>query len=218
MRNEVVHGLRLLRRHLMVPLRSHVSGALVDGPRHIETASVVHLEDLGLASGERVRYDPSGWRDLRRALAPEEVGSDDVFIDFGAGKGRVLLVAAGRYRFRRVIGVELSGALAAIARANIEASRRRLRCPDVEVVTADILDYAVPDDVTVAYLYNPFRGALFDSLVAQLIASVDRRPRRLRLIYRTPLEHDRLIATGRFRLERTVGRGRGALHRYALES
>jgi hypothetical protein len=218
MRNEVAHGLRMLRRHLMVPLRSHVSGALVDGPRRIETASVVHLEDLGLGSAERVRYDPSGWRDLRRVLAPEEVGPDDVFIDVGAGKGRVLLVAAGHYRFRRVIGVELAESLAAIARANVEASRPRLRCRDVEVVTADIVDYDVPDDATVAYLYNPFRGAVFDALVAKLVASVDRRPRRLRLIYRTPLEHDRLVATGRFRLERTVGGGRGALHRYALES
>jgi SAM-dependent methyltransferase len=217
MRNEVAHGLRMLRRRL-IPLRSHVSGAFVDGPRSIETASVVHLEELGLASAERVRYDPSGWRDLRRVLRPEEVGPDDVFIDFGAGKGRVLLVAAGRYRFRRVIGVELAESLAAIARANIDASRRRLRCRDVEVVTADIVDYDVPDDATVAYLYNPFRGAVFDALVAKLIASVDRRPRRLRLIYRTPLEHDRLLATGRFRLERTVGGGYGALHLYELES
>jgi hypothetical protein len=210
-------GIRVLRRRVVVPLRTRVGTAL-DAPRGIDTTRAVHLEELGLASAERVRYDPSGWRDLRRILAPREVGPDDVFVDFGAGKGRILIAAAARYPFRRVIGVELADSLAAIARANVEASRQRLRCQDVHVVTADIVDYDVPDDATVAYLYNPFRGAVFDALVAKLLASVERRPRRLRLIYRTPYEHERLMATGRFRLARAAGGGRGALHLYVLES
>jgi hypothetical protein len=51
--------------------------------------------------------------------------------------------------------------------------------------------------VTVAYLYNAFRGELFDAAVRALLASLDRRQRPLRLIYKTPLEEDRLLATGR---------------------
>ena len=50
----------------------------------------------------------------------------DVFLDLGAGKGRMLL-AASRYPFRRVIGVELSDRLAAIARSNVAAFRLRAR-------------------------------------------------------------------------------------------
>ncbi len=71
-------------------------------------------------------------------------------------------------------------------------------------MTADVLDFDVPDDLTVAYVYNPFSGAIFEGLLQKLIESVDRAPRRLRLIYRTPLEHERVMATRRFRVERSA--------------
>lgn len=193
-----------------------VLGRVLDAPLGVETSTVVHLEDLGLAAPERVRYDPSGWRDLRSILRTDEVGPDDVFVDFGAGKGRIVLDAARRYPFRRVIGVELAEHLAAIARANVEASREGLRCRRVEIVTADVVEYEIPDDVTVVYLYNPFRGDVFQALVDKLVASVNRRPRRLRLVYRTPLEHARLVATGRFEVVRVAGRRRAARRMYEL--
>src|SRR5208283_3490988 len=40
------------------------------------------------------------------------------FIDIGAGKGRGLLVAS-EFHFRKVVGIELNPALAAIARSNV---------------------------------------------------------------------------------------------------
>src|SRR5437763_11062946 len=67
---------------------------------------------------DRVRYEPSGWGYLARALDPAEVGPDDVFVDFGSGKGRVVY-QAGRLPFRRVIGVEVSEELNRIARRNL---------------------------------------------------------------------------------------------------
>jgi hypothetical protein len=69
----------------------------------------------------------------------------------------------------------------------------------VELVTADATDYRLPDDVTVAYFANPFTGDIFRTVIEQLLESLDRRPRRLRLIYRNPVEHDYLMSTGRFR-------------------
>jgi hypothetical protein len=69
-------------------------------------------------------------------------------------------------------------------------------------VNADVLDYRIPDDVTVVYMFNPFRGAIFDAVIAELIASVDRRPRPLCLIYRNGPNCERLTSTGRFNLVR----------------
>jgi hypothetical protein len=177
-------------------IRRTLSRTLIERRRGIETAREVSLGELGLDAPQRVRYEPSGWRDLARVLRTQEVSDEDVFIDLGSGKGRVVLQAAS-YPFRRVIGVELSEELNAIARANIDALRSTLRCGSVEVQTADIAEYDVPDDVTVAYLYNAFRGDLFDAAVRGLLASLDRRERPLRLIYKTPLEEGRLLATGR---------------------
>ena len=117
-----------------------------------------------------------------------------------------MVLLAARYPFARVIGVEISEELTAVARRNLAQGRHRRRCREVELVTADALDYRIPDDVTVVYLYNAFRGGTFDAVIANLIASVNRRPRTVRLIYLNPQEHDRLMDTGRVRLVRTAGR------------
>ena len=89
--------------------------------------------------------------------------------------------------------------MAGVARANVERQRPHLRCGEVSVVRSDVLDYEIPDDVTVVYLYNPFQGEIFAAVVEKLVASLDRNPRRMRIVYRTPLEEDKLLATGRFR-------------------
>jgi SAM-dependent methyltransferase len=167
----------------------------------VHTAEYVYLEDLGLPSEDRVWHDPSEWIALHRALRRLGPTPGDVWLDVGSGMGRALLVAA-RFPFRRLIGVELSEELNRVARSNLDRSAGRLRCTDVELVTADALDYDVPDDVTVVYFYSPFVGPVFDGAVAQLFASVDRRPRPLRLLYNYPIEHNRLLETGRVRVLR----------------
>ncbi len=180
-----------------------MAGRICDRWYGIQTSGEVQLAELGLAGDERNRYKATEWRALRRVLPAREVGDHDVFIDFGSGLGRVVYQAA-RYPFRRVIGIELSEQLNQVARGNIERNRHRLRCRHVEIVTAYVQEYQIPDDLTVAFFANPFTGRLFASTIQDLVASVDRRPRRLRLIYRCPVEHEFLMATGRFRLVRVV--------------
>ncbi|MBV8991648.1 MAG: class I SAM-dependent methyltransferase [Solirubrobacterales bacterium] len=167
----------------------------------ISTAGRITLDRLGIQHPERVSYEPSAWRTLRLVLPPDEVRTDDVFIDVGAGKGRVVIEAAKHYEFRRVMGVELSPELASVARANVSAASS-LRSHDIEITVGDATQSRIPDDVTVIFLYNPFRGLSFEHFLACVFASLNRRPRPIRLVYRTPLEHDRLLRTGRFRLVR----------------
>ena len=49
----------------------------------------------------------------------------DVFVDYGAGKGRTVVLAS-TYQFKRVIGVELAPELAAIAEENLFRAIKRL--------------------------------------------------------------------------------------------
>ncbi len=174
---------------------------VIDRRLGIATAGRIPLGQLGLGHPERVSYEPSPWRTLRLVLDTHEVGPEDVFIDVGAGKGRVLLEAAVHYDFGRVIGLELSPGLAQTARANISATPE-VRCDAIEIIVGDATQYTLPDDVTVIFLYNPFRGAIFKRFLAAILASLERRPRPLRVVYRTPLEHEQLLETGRFRLVR----------------
>lgn len=140
---------------------------------------------------------------LRRILPPQEVTDRDVFVDFGSGMGRVVLQAA-RYPFRKVIGVEVSETLHGIARENIDHNRWRLRCSDIDLVHADVLEYEIPDDVTVAFLYNPFQGEIFAIVIERLLQSVERNPRPLRIIYVNPVEERLLLGAGRIQHVRTV--------------
>jgi SAM-dependent methyltransferase len=162
----------------------------------VATSKHVYLEDLGLGTENRVWHDPSDWVAARRALGRLNITSDDVFVDYGSGLGRAVLVAAS-FPFRKVIGIELSAELSEQARENLARNAHRVRAAEVELVTADAVDWAVPEDLSVAYLYCPFTGDVFDRVLAKLFESVDEHPRPLRMLYNYPLEHSRLIRTGR---------------------
>ncbi len=177
---------------------------LLSGRGYEATADPVALRRLGLEHPDRVNYTASPWWILRVLLRQSEVRPSDVFVDFGCGKGRVVLDAATRYRFKRVLGVELAPELCDIARHLVAQEQSRLRCREVTIVTADATEYQVPDDTTHVYLYNPFNGDSFKRFCANLVASLDRVPRYLRVIYVLPLEHETLAATGRFKLVRRV--------------
>jgi hypothetical protein len=164
----------------------------------IRTEGDVDLEDLGVAAEHRLGYEGSHWLGVRRALRRLAVTREDVFADFGSGKGPAVLVAA-TFPFRRAIGVEIADDLTRSARANLERSRLHPRARTVEFIAADVLHYEIPDDLSVVYLYNPFTGLLFARFIERLLLSLEHHPRPLRLVYNYPFEHDYVIATGRFR-------------------
>jgi SAM-dependent methyltransferase len=186
--------IQLLRRGLTP---ANLSERLHDAAIGVRTVGFAELRDLGVADEHRVFYSPLDWRSLNRAIGAVAVGEDDVFMDLGAGMGRAV-IAAARRPFRGVVGVELAPELAETARANVERARG-LRCRDVTVEVADATEWDPPDDVTVAYAYNPFTGPVFAAAVERLLASLDRRPRPLLFVYAMPFEHNFLLSTGRFR-------------------
>lgn len=148
---------------------------------------------------DHLPYGPSAWHVLPRALRYLGVSEEDTFVDFGCGKGRILHQAA-KYPFRRVVGVEISPELVEAARAVVESNTRRHRCRDIEVVTSDAAEFRVPDDMTIAYLFHPFKDQTLDAVLRNIVESMERNPRPIRLIYVRPDQPERVLATGRFRL------------------
>jgi predicted RNA methylase len=168
----------------------------------VDTEGWLTQEELGYANADFNMYKPARLTSLRRILPRKEVTDQDVFLDLGSGKGRVVLQAALHYPFSRVYGVELSEELHRIAERNLEHNRERLAGRDVVLVCADALEYKIPDEVTVVFLYNPFGGEVFETVVDALLESVDRCPRRLRIVYGNPREEAALLRTGRIRRTR----------------
>jgi SAM-dependent methyltransferase len=165
----------------------------------VRTDGVIAASDLGFQDERLQPYQASDWRTLQRVLPKRSVGADDVFVDLGSGMGRMVLRAA-EYPFKRVIGVELSPELHAMAVENLRGVGDRRQGCEVELVCADVLAYDFPADATVVFLYNPFRGEVFSRAMERVFASFDRHPRRIRVIYRNPLEHNLLLASGRVRV------------------
>ena len=167
----------------------------------IKTSGEITPEELGHPTGDQYRgglYRPSSWMVLRHVFRVLPVADEDVFVDYGAGMGRVLIFAA-QQPFKGVIGVEMSERLSRMARDNVERNRKRFRCSNVEILTVDATEWRVPDDLTVAYFYCPFPPRVLEQVLGQLFASLDRRPRVLRLLYFFISDADRelLMATGR---------------------
>jgi len=131
-------------------------------------------------------YEPLYYTCIDDFLRPLEIQpNEDVFLDYGSGKGRVL-VQAGMYRFRRIIGVEMLAELNGIANENIRRVKRKLKCKEITTVTANAAFYKVPTDVTVIFLFNSFIGDALSAVQAQIRDSLDESPRKLTLIYMNP--------------------------------
>jgi|WetSurMetagenome_2_1015567.scaffolds.fasta_scaffold12847_2 SAM-dependent methyltransferase len=168
---------------------------IVDKVEGIDTAGDIPQHELSSGMVKGLKYGPGGWWDLWMTLG-KQCFDNDVFLDMGSGKGRMVYLAARYYRFKRVIGVEISQKLNDIANKNIIKNKHKLRCNEIQLYTTDISNYSIPDDVTVIYMYDPFRDAPFVQMTQHLRESLSRRPRELRIIYRNPVMNDCLIENG----------------------
>lgn len=120
---------------------------------------------------------------------------NSVFLDFGSGKGRALLLAS-RHGFRKAIGVEISPALCAIARKNIAIYGKRHPRACIEVHCADAASFEIPIEVDIGFLYNPFGPEIIRSLIDRITESVARCPRDFYVVYLHPHFGDVFVNAG----------------------
>lgn len=173
---------RLGVRRTFATLRQRANERYHERRLGIETETIVPMQQLGIDKPGHGEYAPTLFSDFRTIFDRLQIhAGEDVLLDYGSGKGRLLILAAS-YPFRRIIGVEFSPALNDIALRNLQEARPHLRCGDVRAIVADATTYDVPLDVTVAYFNNPFERPLLESALEQLRASHAARPRPLRVV------------------------------------
>ena len=143
------------------------------------------LDALAAYVGSLTSTGDSPYKASGGALTSAGETGEDVFIDYGCGMGRAVVLAA-TYPFRRVIGVERSIALSKIARDNIHRASHKLRCADVTIATTDARDYEVPHDATHIFLFNPFDEPIVMTVLTRIRDSIAAHPRRLSIIYALP--------------------------------
>jgi hypothetical protein len=103
---------------------------------------------------------------IRAAFGALSIQHEDyTFVDFGCGKGRVLLIASS-FPFRRIVGLEFAPALAETARRNLNSYRSsHVKCSEIEVITRDAVDYELEPEPQMLFFYNPFRRSLLDKIL-----------------------------------------------------
>jgi precorrin-6B methylase 2 len=157
-----------------------------DKPLGILTEGNILSDELGHTSHLFHEYCPTDYHSIRHVLGSLKIKSGEgAFLDFGSGLGRVVIQAA-LHPFRRVIGIDISPKLNIIAQENIEKSMKRFRCKNVQIITSDAAEFDIPNDVTVIYFYNPFRGEVLHRVMANIHQSLNRHPRLLRVVCNVP--------------------------------
>jgi hypothetical protein len=156
---------------------------------HTNTARVSELHDLDIAS-DNIRfgnkYQASKARPLRMLLDSLQLPPNSVFVDFGSGKGKAMLVAS-EFPFGRVVGVEFSRELCAQAHLNLRRYVGERYGERLFVFECDAAQYEFRDDENVLYFYNPFKGQVIERVLIQLQESLVRSPRNVWVLYMAPL-------------------------------
>ena len=170
-----------------------------DTLRWVEIADLEHDGDEKFDSARhRSPYRATKVRPLLKLLQQLRLPRDGVFVDIGSGKGRVLLIAS-QYGFRKVIGIEFSGALCAIARRNVDVfSKKAAVLSRIEVLEADATKYRFQPDESVRFMFNPFDAFILGQVVQSIRRSLQEHPRKLCLIYNTPRYHEVIKNAGLF--------------------
>lgn len=156
----------------------------------VETTQRVHLTDLEIDSPNWIHADgywPTPPRVFEDALSGLNSTFENlVFIDFGSGKGRVLLMAS-EFPFRKITGVEFSSQLHAIAEENIRRYQSSTqKCRDVTSVCADFTQFPIPSDPLFVFLYNPASLEITSALARNIAQSLREHPREMWVLYVTP--------------------------------
>jgi hypothetical protein len=160
---------------------------LFDAKYGTDTGGVIPLADLKLMNGaspECIWYEAASPVIFRQLMAALDISfADFEFVDYGCGKGRMLMLAAEQ-GFRKATGVEFAAALVEIARSNAEIFNRGCANPAViESVHIDAVDYVLPDVPLVLFFYAPFKGTVLDRVLANITTSYVRAPRPLILVF-----------------------------------
>jgi len=152
----------------------------------LATLELTHAENLAHANS----YSPSDGATIHSIFRNLNVDPRDYsFVDFGCGKGRVMAEAI-RHPFQSVIGVDFAKELCEVSKANLERVRSSQRCGSVEIHHMDATEFDLPPTPCVAYIYNSFRDPVLSAVLANIRASVEARPRHVRIVAVEPVLYD----------------------------
>ena len=154
----------------------------------VNTWGDILLDQLGIAQQDIERgnglYRPIDEKLFWEAMSLLKIDPSEFnFIDYGSGKGKVLVMAS-HLPFRNVIGIEFSQALHEAALANLRNFHSTdRRCGEMSAVCGDAIEYRPPNGPLVCFFFNPFSPEVWVKVLEKLQSSWEAEPRPLYVVY-----------------------------------
>ncbi len=108
-------------------------------------------------------------------------------LDIGCGSGKVLCIGI-LLGFKKVVGIELNSTSLGLTEENCKKAKKTNPNAVYEVTDCDAATYAIPLDINVVFLANPFREKTMKSVVNNIADSYTRKKREIYVIYHCPLD------------------------------
>lgn len=137
---------------------------------------------------EHIYYGTVSYRGIFRILDAISLCPSDVFVDLGAGKGRVVCCCSLRY-VAQVIGVDDTRELCDVAEDNLLRMRGRRSVAKIVHLKAEEFDYSMG---TVFYMFHPFGPKTLKMVMARIKQGLHQHPRNIRIVYVNP-KHDAVL-------------------------
>jgi cyclopropane fatty-acyl-phospholipid synthase-like methyltransferase len=127
-------------------------------------------------------HRPTPYDTLRLVVDYLKLKQDDIFVDFGCGKGRAVFFVAMQ-RLKKVIGVELDKRLVDIAGENLK--NVKINNTPIEIVNADAAVFNIKD-ANIFFMFNPFGPKTVKKVIDNIKQSLTANPREIRIVYYNP--------------------------------
>lgn len=181
---------------ILLQIKEYFEEQLFDWQYGVETSKQVEryrLEMKNITHAKRYQATiPSRFKKMIKKI-PASIRKAG-FVDFGSGKGRVLLLAK-QAGFDKVYGVESDSNLIRQARYNVAKSAYE----NIHLFHMDALDFQIPKDASLFYFYNPFDVVIMEKVVGNILDSLQQCPREAYIVYLASI-HQELFYSGRFQL------------------
>lgn len=130
------------------------------------------------------RYEPTSYRVLHTLFEAIPLTDQDTLLDYGSGLGRLSFYTNHRFH-NGAIGIELSETFHREALKNLNQYRGVHR-ERLAFVHGKAEDFAIPDEVTTVYCFNPFSTDIFRKVLTNIEKSYENKPRKVTLILYYP--------------------------------
>lgn len=125
----------------------------------------------------------------------KSINANQNIVDFGCGKGRVMVVAA-YYGFKKIIGIDFAKALGVAAEQNIARAKPFYTLTEFRVICDDVVNYKIKEDENVFFFFNPFDEVIMLQVVKNILKSLKETPRHVYIVYLNPLHKEIFLSAG----------------------